>query len=154
MGWTSYHLERGQAGNELKKMLTWENESSKNELVQGAFTSFREYYAAVKTTIKATGETYTWAFVAMVNWTRDDYNFSYKDLDETMGPNISNCPLSILKLLTPTEQIKMITGNARQYAKSWRIRCWENVLAKLDLKKITNGSIVKFEKELDRKSVV
>jgi len=141
MGWTSYHLERGQAGNEFKKMLTWESETAKNELVQGAFNGFKEYYAAVKTTIKATGETYTWAFVAMINWYRGYENFCYKDMDETMGPNIRNCPLSILKLLTPTEQIAGMTGNARKYAKQWRIACWETALQKKNFK---NGDIIKF----------
>ena len=34
---------------------------------------------------------------------RDTYNFSYKGMDETVGPNECNCPKSILKLLSPTD---------------------------------------------------
>lgn len=141
MGWTSYHLERGQAKNEFVRMLTWETETAKNEFVQGAFTSFNEFYAAVKTTIKATGQSYTWAFAAMIRWDRSYHNFCYKDMDETVGPNIANCPVSILALLTPTEEIVKLSGHGSTYAKAWRIRCWENAFAKKNFK---HGDIVKF----------
>jgi len=40
-------------------------------------------------------------------------NFTYKDMDEGMGPVECACPLAILKLLTPTET---------RYANDWRAR--------------------------------
>ena len=42
------------------------------------------------------------------------FNFGYKNIDETCGPNESKCPLSILNLLTPTDS---------QWANEWRARC-------------------------------
>jgi hypothetical protein len=42
-------------------------------------------------------------------------------LDETVGPNESDCPEAILDLLTPTEY---------PYAQAWRTRCRENAAAR------------------------
>ena len=47
---------------------------------------------------------------------RDYYNFGYKDMDETMLPCFYDCPVRILKLLTPTDN-----ANANE----WRHRCME-----------------------------
>ena len=44
-----------------------------------------------------------------------DGMFCYKDMDETMGPCYSNCPTSILKLLTPTKN---------ENANKWRAACY------------------------------
>lgn len=43
--------------------------------------------------------------------------FGYKVIDETMGPNESRCPMSIIKLLTDIDS---------QYALNWRERCKKN----------------------------
>ena len=45
-----------------------------------------------------------------------DGMFCYKDMDETMGPFYYDCPTSILKLLTPTEN---------ETANKWRTACYE-----------------------------
>jgi hypothetical protein len=144
------HVPKGTSLDYFKKLLTWETETTKNEFVQGAFDSFKEFYAAVKTTVKATGKTYTWAFVAMVNYTRGDYNFGYKNMDETCGPNISNCPKSILALLSPVEETTESRSKDGSYgwAKAWRIRCWENVFQREATNKLEDGAIIKFENPL------
>lgn len=52
---------------------------------------------------------------------REGYIFGYKDMDETVGPNESDCPTAILDLLTPTEY---------PYAQAWRTRCRKNAAAR------------------------
>ena len=47
---------------------------------------------------------------------KDYFNFYYKDMDETMGPNYYDCPLSILKLLSDTDH---------KWAIEWRQKCYE-----------------------------
>lgn len=46
------------------------------------------------------------------------WNFTYKYVDETMGPVESDCPAEILDLLTETDS---------EYAARWRARCRHNI---------------------------
>ena len=74
---------------------------------------------------------------------KDYYNFSYKDMSETMGPYESNCPKSILDLLSPTDN---------EYANAWRQRCLENLSKKKDKDSLNNlpvGSVIRFEMPCD-----
>lgn len=57
---------------------------------------------------------------------KDYYNFSYKEMDETSGPYSYECPKSILDLLSPTDN---------DYAKVWRIKCYERIEEKKQEKK-------------------
>ena len=67
------------------------------------------YYAAMK----STDSNEVWALVVLT--ATDGREFGYKDMDETMGPGYYDCPIGILKLLSPTD-------NA--YAKEWRKNCY------------------------------
>ena len=68
------------------------------------------YYAAVRK--ESTGD----VFAAVTLTSSDkDFNFGYKGMDESCGPNECKCPLSILKLLTPTEY---------EWAQQWRQHCY------------------------------
>ena len=58
------------------------------------------FYAAVRTNEGPNAGT-VWAFVALVHWVPDFYNFGYKDMDETMGPNAAEAPARVLDALTP-----------------------------------------------------
>lgn len=56
-----------------------------------------------------------WAAVFLTRTdSRDYFNFYYKDLSEDMGPCDCDCPLSILKLLSPTDS---------EWALEWREKC-------------------------------
>lgn len=55
-------------------------------------------------------------FLTSVNQ-KDYYNFSYKDIDENMGPAEDLCPTSILNLLSNTDN---------EYAIEWREKCRKN----------------------------
>jgi len=67
---------------------------------------------------------------------KGDYNFGYKDMDETMGPYSYDCPRSILDKLTPTDH---------EYALKWRRECERRLELNARLKP---GSVVEFKEEL------
>jgi hypothetical protein len=78
-----------------------------------------KYFAALR---KPDGTVF--ALVVMLKWTpndRDGFNLTFKDMDESSGPYVYGCPLSILDKLTPTEYphaIKWREDN-RRLAENW-----------------------------------
>lgn len=125
MGWTCTHKPKGQKITDFfvsHGTLRWSNDSPwVYTILDGALVKLSEFYAAVEKVHKETGERQVWAAVIMVKMFKEDrsgYNICYKDMDETVGPYISNCPERILKLLSPTEN---------EYANSWRKCCWEKI---------------------------
>lgn len=110
------------------------------------------YYAAVENLVRYAGrdengeaiyesvpenERKTWAAVFLTSVdSRDYFNFSYKDMDESMGPCECDCPLSILNMLSPTED---------EWALAWRQRCREKAQDKNTLGKLPVGSIIEYE---------
>lgn len=106
------------------------------------------YYAAVKVTTYATeiNPEKVQVIAAVVLTAVDSksyYNFSYKDMDETVGPYKYDCPKSILDLLTPIEN---------EWANNWRNKCYENIKANNDpnsLNKLPVGSVIKVTMPVD-----
>lgn len=105
----------------LDKTCTWETETAVNRVLRSALVSMSEYYAAVETTEKSTGERKVWAAAFMVKFAKGE--FGYKDMDESVGPYTNRCPEKILDLLTPTEY---------PHAMVWRHKCREYWAAKRD----------------------
>ena len=62
-------------------------------------------------------ETLAVVFLTSV-YMKDYYNFSYKDMDESVGPCYYDCPKSILDILSPTNN---------EFAKEWRRKCYEKI---------------------------
>lgn len=95
----------------------------------------------------AQGKTEVIAVVVLTS-VRNGRYFGYKDMDESELPFYYNCPESILKLLTPTEN-----ANANE----WRKRCREYNLKKKELDKATLNTsvavIINGEKKIFTKSV-
>jgi hypothetical protein len=92
----------------------------------------RTYYAAVHDN-GAAGDIY--AIICLVRWNpraSDGFVFSYKDMDETMGPCEAECPERILRLLTPT---------THEHAIDWRRRCADNL--QLRARPIIDGMRIK-----------
>ena len=56
-------------------------------------------YMAVKSTDKATEESYVFAAVILISNTKK-HGFGYKDMDESVGPCQCDCPDRIMRLLT------------------------------------------------------
>ena len=68
---------------------------------------------------------------------KDHFNFSYKDMDESYGPCYYDCPKGILDLLTPTDN---------EYANKWRTKCREQLEKKKNpnsLSKLPEGTVIK-----------
>ena len=159
MGWTSYHVEPTYKNGkpfidrktECDGLFCSDAVSYKTNKVVGKYEVLKSamvgktYYAAVKKTIFAT-ETEPESikvFAAVVLTAvdnKDYYNFTYKGMDETMGPCECNCPKGILDLLTPTDN---------EYANDWRKRCYENLKKKHDPNTLGNlpiGSVIKYKR--------
>ena len=71
------------------------------------------YYGAIKN--ESSGEIFGTVILTSSD-KKGGYNFGYKGMDETCGPNESKCPLSILNILTPTDN---------EWANKWRKRCYD-----------------------------
>ena len=107
------------------------------------------YYAAVKNLVRCVGKNedgygiyepidngVVWGAVFLTsvekNW------FNYKAMSEDMGPVESSCPISIINLLSDTED---------EDALSWRERCRENAKSAKNpqaLKNLPVGTVIRF----------
>lgn len=149
MGWTSYRathykwIGKGtkrsyvvDRKSECDNMLN-DNMVDRDNKIIGKFEVLKSsmvgsvYYAAVKRTHFATETTpeYSKVFAAIFltsTSSKDYFNFSYKDMDESVGPYYYDCPKGILDLLTPTDN---------ELANNWRMKCREE----LDKKKNPNA---------------
>ena len=161
MGWTSYHVEpkykNGKSYIDRKEecdklfnqpIVTMESKEpiGKYEVIKSCVNA-STYYAAVKMTKFAEPENAT--IFGVVVLTKIDnnsmYNFSYKDMDETMGPCKYDCPVGILNILSPTEN---------KYANEWREKCRETNRWKkspTSLHKLPVGTRIKFKAPFDMK---
>jgi len=125
MGWLSYHRPKGETDRAHfeRELLS----SPDCEIVQCASKN-RVFYAAVRTV--STGE--VWALVVLMRWARGRFNFAYKDMHESTGPNGADAPATVLDALTPTD-------NA--YALEWRERCRTNLARRSAIRDKLRGVI-------------
>lgn len=149
MGWTSMHATHYKNGTVDRKKecdYYWEGglNSGHFEIVKSRIVG-SIYYAAIKPLKKYIGKNeegeyqYTdiplaeQEIIAVVMLTstnmKDYYNFSYKGLDETMLPYYYDCPISILKVLSETNN---------ESAKEWRRRCYEKIQQKKNPNALNN----------------
>lgn len=120
MGWTFDHKDKEvKVIDFFKERFFHDNEKSKGEVIDGGVKNFKTAYMAYKITDKITNKFEIFALVCLLSYKpKDFYNFGFKDMDETCGPNESDCPEKIMKLLTPTDN---------EYALRWRERCQYNI---------------------------
>ena len=162
MGWTSYratHYKKGTVDRKAEcdnlfnsDMVTWDKESKvigKFEVLKSCMVG-STYYAAIKRTTFATEtepeESAVHGLVCLTSVNMKDYfNFSYKDMSESMGPYQHNCPKGILDLLSPTDS---------EWANEWRKKCYENLKAKKDPNNLNNlpvGTVIEVVMPFDTK---
>ena len=136
MGWISLHYD-GPLNTAAQKKAAMHEEFGNNPewgtILKDSFVG-GTYYAAVKST--STGKVFGW--IVRVEVDEDEYdNLSYNDMYETCGPLYADCPVGIIKLLSPTED---------ENALKWREQCLQN--AKQKNRVVRNGDIIIFEKSI------
>jgi hypothetical protein len=113
MGWL---IQRDQVDDpvaHLTRKFTYENDKHAWLPLDGARAG-NTVYLAIKSTDKKTGRSYVLAAVILISNTKKD-GFGYKDQDEGMGPHQYDCPLRIMRLLSPIADLP----HAR-YSPEWR----------------------------------
>ncbi len=121
MGWlTGIPLPHGRSvSQEIDALLTHSCDGAYNQRVlRSALVAMSEYYAAVER-IHGDGRLEVWAAMFLVEIRREGRfrTWGYKDMDETMGPAYTRCPLAILGLLTEP---------LNDQAANWRACCREH----------------------------
>ena len=135
MGWTGMHRDAGLTDREFFEA-EFPLGLQRDGRILACATVASVFYAAVQNTPQASyapGE--TWCLVVLMQRTRDYYNFTYKELSDSMGPAEDRCPVRILDLLTPTDS---------EYANEWRARCRANAAKREAARQIRPGAVLKF----------
>lgn len=108
MGWTYYQATYYKKDGKIDRLAECRAKFGKQPSWADSMVD-NVYYAAMKST--KTGD--IWALIVLTD--TDGNEFGYKDMDETCDPYYYDCPIGILKLLSPTEN---------EYAKEWRKNCY------------------------------
>jgi hypothetical protein len=116
MGWTYTHKRKGQTITDFFRE-QWENDHFKILTCKTYFR--REVYLLCEAIPKDGSPVYNFAAMCLIHFCpRDpDYNFGYKDMDQSCGPNYYNCPDEILDEISPTDS---------EYANNWIAACRAN----------------------------
>lgn len=145
MGWTwqeALHYKNGKVDRKAECDAYFSSRNAKYYVVEKSAMVGSVYYAAIRAignynykddTVTAIPKEYQYVFaVVFLTSTnaKDVYNFGYKDMDETMLPFFYDCPVGILKLLSPTDN---------ESANEWRKRCKETAERKKREKNDPNG---------------
>lgn len=135
MGWSSYHAKHYKRNGQIDKKAELDEGWEKGYRVLKSTMHGNIYYAAIERTSDS-GEKIVFAVIGHTHSNLKDYmNFSYKLMDETMGPYNYDCPNSILDLLSPTDS---------EWANEWRKKCKEHKM-KPKLCKLPIGSMISYE---------
>lgn len=141
MGWTTTNKPKGEPVLDFfirKGVLRWSDENPNTyRVLDSAIVNFREFYAAIERINKATGERIIWAAVILIEHRPKDpnYNFGWKDMDESVQPFYYNCPARILDLLTPTEN---------ESSNCWRKACRDNIEKRKIVKNLPAGTVLEY----------
>lgn len=158
MGWTSYQATHyGRNGKidrraECDSFFARSTGGSRYKVLKSAMKG-STYYAAIAKTAEPgpngqpvpipEDKQEVWAAVFLTRTNMKDrcFNFSYKDMDETMGPCEAQCPESILSLLTPIDS---------DWANEWRERCMANAARQKSpdaLRNLPVGSVIRYKRD-------
>ena len=140
MGWTGIHADfykNGKVDRKAEMDYRWTQSESEDYAQLRVLKSSMVgsvYYAAVEVSENGkVKEVFGVTGLTSVD-NNDYYNFSYKDIDETMGPYSYDCPIGILNLLTDTD-----TEYALEWTKKCRERHEEKKLARATRNKLVEG---------------
>lgn len=129
MGWTYYTATEYKNGK-IDRLAECRKEFGRNPewatILKDTLVG-STYYAA----LKLTGKDEVFALICSTGVYKRD--FGYKDMDETVHPYRYDCPIGILKLLTPTKN---------ELALEWRANCYKKIEKKKSLSKATKIQII------------
>ncbi|MGF7011983.1 hypothetical protein M2146_002537 [Lachnospiraceae bacterium PF1-22] len=160
MGWTGYHATHYKNGKIDRKAECESQFDSRSYKILASSMVGSVWYAAIQKIVRKIGEDengpifesipeserITWAAIFLTS--TDHFDFSYKDMDETVGPCECACPKKVLKLLSPTES---------EWANDWRERCLKYHEEKSDsnsLSKLPVGTKISAVVEQDLNSFI
>lgn len=134
MGWTSMHREPGQSDRAF-----FETEFPQTLTVQGEIVACATVNSVFYAAVRNHADSRVWALVVLIKRTRDYYNFTYKEMDESVGPADHGAPAAVLDALTETEH---------EYALAWRAKCREMLARRAAAAKVKPGDTVTFAQPL------
>jgi len=139
MGWTWTHKEPGESIFDFFSS-RWNDEEKREDgsvilrkVLDCAVVRLKTAYMAYE--ILSLNRREVVACVCLLGYSKDYYNFGFKDMDENMGPFNHDCPERILNLLTPT---------SNGLANKWRYRCREMLERKKSAPKLQVGDVLEF----------
>lgn len=158
MGWTSYNAthynKHGQIDRKAECDAYWLEGLNAGyfEVVKSSMVG-TTYYGAIKPLKRKAPDgtvedipqneqiVFCAVFLTMTN-VKNYYNFYYKNMDESMFPGVCECPISVLNVLTKTDNANAI---------EWRNKCRESLAVKRMYRKsrvlladLPVGSVIKF----------
>ena len=141
MGWTEYratHYKKGNVDRKAEMDERWtqtEHDGYPQLTVLKSSMVGSTYYGAIE--IKRNGNVEKVFGVVCLTTVTDKHWICYKDMDETMIPYNYDCPISILNLLTPTDN---------ENANEWRRLCREHKEKKKthNLGSLPIGTVIKW----------
>lgn len=139
MGWTFYNKpDHRSRRDECDNIINTGDADGSWKVLKSAMVG-ATYYAAVQRTPKDGAAPYVFAAVFLTKGShpRDGMNFGYKDMDESVGPCESQCPVGILDMLTP------LAADDKSYAADWRKRCRDYHAKQKDKPKVGDMIVLK-----------
>ncbi|MDE6627408.1 MAG: hypothetical protein K2O59_01650 [Lachnospiraceae bacterium] len=144
MGWEYIHATKYTSKGavdkkaEIDEHYNWQDEKKKVQVIKSCMVG-ATYYGAIQVTYFDTGKREVCASVVLTHTdSQSYYNLGMKFMTECSGPYAVNCPASILKLLTPTED---------EYAIEWRKQCYAAIERKKSpraLKNLPIGAVIRY----------
>jgi len=139
MGWTWTYKKAGESVFDFFSS-RWNNEEKREDgsvilrkVLDCAVVRLKTAYLAYE--IISLNRREVVACVCLLGYSKDYYNFGFKEMDESMGPFNYDCPERILNLLTPT---------SNELAKKWRDQCREMIERKKSAPKLHIGDVLEF----------
>ena len=124
MGWDGTYTNMYKNGKvDVKRFLdnefTWKSESGQENTVIKSAMVGSVYYAAISVKNHPQDGDSVFCAVCLTSTKRQDgCNIFWKSMTEYDGPINYDCPIGILKLLTPTDS---------EWAKNWRLKCYTKI---------------------------
>jgi hypothetical protein len=146
MGWTYIHRDKDMS---VEDFIRYGLLGNPNELLDCAVDGFDAAYCACR----AKDGTVIGVVVALEYIENEFYNFGYKLMEESVGPDYYECPAHVLKKLSPLPPKPEEGPDIWEYARSWREGCEANLAKKAEVRKrraqLRDGCIIRFAEPLE-----